>query len=307
MKNKLLALILFVTVVSVATVAIVVTQKGNNKEYETGKLPVATSFYPVYFFSTLIGGDKADVKVITPAGSEPHDYDPSTRDIASIENSKLFVINGGIEPWAEKIKDSLTKTTVLTAGEGLFQLETTDADGETVRDPHIWLSPERAKKMVENIYSGFVRTDPENSDYFMKNRDLLLDKLTLLDTSYKQALGMCSTNKIITSHEAFGYMAADYGLEQVAISGLSSEEEPSAKQLADVTAFARENAISFIFFESLVSPKLSETIANEVGAKTMVLDPLEGISDADAANGRDYFSVMNENLNNLKTALVCQP
>lgn len=306
MKYKLLfttsALIIGVTVFAL----IISGQRRSNDVDSTGKLQVAASFYPMYYFSSQIGGEKANVKNITPAGSEPHDYDLSTRDIATIEESKLLIVNGGVEPWADKVRSNLNNTTIVIAGEGFLTQEFTNEDGNYVKDPHIWLSPARAKDEVSKIYEGFIKVDPVNIDLYKGNKERLLTKLEQLDKDYKQGLKSCKSKEIITSHSAFGYLASDYGLTQISISGLSADEEPSARQLAEIATFAKENNVKYIFFESLVSPKLSETIAQEVGAKTMVLDPVEGITDEDMQNGKDYFSIMNENLNNLKIALECQ-
>jgi zinc transport system substrate-binding protein len=270
------------------------------------KIQVNTSFYPLYFFSSQIGKDKADIKNITPSGSEPHDYEPTAQDIARIENSQLLILNGGVESWGDKIKESLKgrRVKVVTAGEGLFTRDLNE-EGETIKDPHIWLSPLLAKKQVDKITQGFIEVDPKNSSFYQANQKELDKKLDNLDMEYKKGLANCQSKEIITSHEAFGYLTSAYGLRQVSIAGLSPDEEPSSQQLAEVSKFARVNNVKYIFFETLISPKLSETIANETGAKTLVLDPLEGLSDDDIKSGNDYFSVMQDNLKNIQTALQC--
>src|SRR5581483_4535377 len=281
--------------------------KQSTPSNSSGKVQVSTSFYPLYYFSSQIGGDKAQVMNITPSGTEPHDYDPSTQDIAHIEKANILVLNGAVESWGNKIKDNLKGTNVLviTGGEGLENRQLTE-DGQTSTDPHIWLDPQLAKKEVEKINQGFDKIDPVNASYYDSNAKNLADRLDQLDQTYKQGLASCQQKDIITSHAAFGYMGARYGLNQVAIAGLSPDAEPSSQQLADVANFARQHNVKYIFFESLVSPKLSDTIANEVGAKTMVLDPIEGISDDDIKQGKDYFTVMADNLKNLQTALQCK-
>ncbi len=269
-------------------------------------LQVSASFYPLYFFSSQIGGDKATVDNITPAGAEPHDYDPTTQDIANIEKGNMLILNGGVEAWGDKIKANLTGTNVkvVVAGDELLSKQLVEA-GETMKDPHVWLNPDLAKKEVEKITEGYIAIDPGNTNFYKENQTTLDKKLDQLDSEYKAGLANCQSKDIITSHAAFAYLAERYGLNQVAISGLSPDEEPSAQQLADVATFAKKNNVKYIFFESLVSPKLSETIANEVGAKTIVLDPIEGISDDDIKQGKNYFTVMEDNLKNLQTALSC--
>ena len=282
------------------------------------KLKVTTSFYPLYFFATQIAGNNGNVKNITPAGAEPHDYEPTAQDIARIEKSDLLILNGGVEAWGDKIKDNLKDKNVeiIVAGDGLLNQQLTE-QGKIAQDPHIWLDPTLAKKEVEKIKDGFIKKDPNNSSYYETNTKQLEDKLGQLDNTFKQGLSNCEKKDLVTSHAAFGYLASRYGLNQVPISGLSPDQEPSPKQLADVSNFAKKNNIKYIFFESLVSPKLSETIANEVGAKTLVLDPLEGLSDDEinkfatsqgsvVKSGKDYFSVMQDNLKNLQVALVCK-
>lgn len=281
---------------------------GSKPQNESGsKISVVASFYPMYFFASQIGGDKADVMNVTPAGAEPHDYEPTAQDMAKIESANLVVLNGGgLEAWGDSVKQNIDaqKTTLVTAGEGLTNRRVVE-DGEDVIDPHVWLSPILAQQMVDKIEQDFAKADPDNVAYYAKNAADLKAKLAQLDAEYKQGLGGCQKKDIITSHAAFGYLSAAYGLNQVAIAGLSPEEEPSAQDLAKIADFAKKNDVKYIFFESLVSPKLSQTIATEVGAQTLVLDPIEGISAGNLAAGKDYLSVMRSNLANLKIALQC--
>ncbi len=272
-----------------------------------GKVQVVASFYPMYFLASEIGGDKVVVSNITPSGAEPHDYEPSTQDVARIESADVLVLNGSVEAWGDKVKSQLagTKTTVITAGQGLLTRQLTE-EGETVSDPHIWLDPTIARQEAHAIAQGFAQADPANADYYAKNEQALDAKFDQLDAEYKSGLASCQSKDIVTSHAAFAYMSERYGLNQVAISGLSPDVEPSPSELTKVADFAKLHNVKYILFESLVSPKLSETIANEIGAKTLVLDPIEGISDEDLAKGGDYFSVMRSNLQSLQTALNCK-
>ncbi len=278
-----------------------------NSSQNTKKLQITTSFYPLFFFTSQIVGGKGDVQNITPSGAEPHDYEPTAQDIARIERANLLILNGGVEAWGDKIKDNLkgTNTQIVVAGETLLSRDLTE-NGQTAKDPHVWLDPTLAKKEVEKITQAIDQADPNNKSFYDQNTKNLEDKLDQLDNEYKSGLSDCGSKDIITSHAAFGYLAQRYGLNQVSIAGLSPDEEPSAQALADVANFAKEHNVKYIFFEKLVSPKLSETIANEIGAKTLVLDPLEGLSDDDIKNGKDYFSVMRDNLANLQTALQCK-
>lgn len=275
---------------------------------------VAASFYPLYFFASEIAKDKARVSNITPAGVEPHDYDPTPSDIARIQKSKLLIVNGaGFEPWLDKIRGELDGVIIIDTSEGVGLEEGRHEDeddeereDESSMDPHIWLNPQLAKLQVDKILQGFMEFDPGSKDFYEANAEELRQKLDELDNKFKQGLSVCEKNSFVTSHAAFGYLASAYNLTQVPISGLSPDEEPSPAQMAAVTRFVRENNIKYIFFETLVSPKLSETIAKEVGAQTLVLDPVEGISNDDIAQGRNYFTVMESNLLNLQTALECK-
>ena len=274
---------------------------------EPQKLRVAASFYPLYFFATEIGGNSTTVYTVTPEGSEPHDYEPTAHDIARISESRILVINGGgLEPWVEKIKTNLNAdhTLLIEAGQGLATQRIIER-GESVIDPHIWLSPSLAKQMVEKIAQGFAVADPTHADSYALNAEALKKKLDTLDLAYQKGLGRCAQKNIIISHASFGYLATSYQFNQVPIAGISPDAEPSAKQLAEVADFAKKNDIKFIFFESLVSPKLAQTIADETGAQTMALNPLEGLTDEDIVAGKNYITEMEQNLANLKLALQC--
>jgi len=271
------------------------------------KLQIVASFYPMYFFSSQIGGKKAEVRNITPASSEPHDYEPTTQDIARIEQSKMLVLNGGaLETWGQKINDQSQDKNVfkVIAGLGLANKQLNEGE-KTIQDPHVWLSPPLAKQEVAAIEKGFERVDPSNSRYYQENAKTLEDKLDVIDNNYKKGLQNCRKKDFVTSHAAFGYLADTYHLNQIAIAGVSPDEEPSIQKLVEITELVKKNNIKVIFFESLVTPKLSETIANETGAKTMVLDPIEGISDDGLKAGKNYLTIMRDNLKNLQRALEC--
>ncbi len=256
---------------------------------------VVTSFYPVYFFVKEIGGDKVNVINITPSGVEPHDYEPTARDLVQIQKSKLVFINGGgFESWATKIAKDGAKVVELATG--LMENN----------DPHVWLSPELAKKEVEMITMELIRMDESNSRYYLENQTVILAKLDKLSADFKVGLSQCKEHKVVTSHDAFGYLTREYGLTQISISGISPDEEPSTKQLVEISNLAKKENLKYIFFEKLVSPKLAQTVAEEIGAKTLVLDPIEGISDNDAKQGKNYLTLMEENLANLKIALECR-
>jgi len=304
-KKYITGLILGIACIGLLTLII---KHKNSVLVSSDKIQVTASFYPLYYFASQIGGDKINVTNVTPAGAEPHDYEPTPIDVATIENSKLLILQGtGLEAWGDDIKKNLdpNHTIVVTVGQELMTQKVVE-DGATITDPHTWLSPPLASVMADKILAGFITVDPTNTTYYQANEAKLKNDLATLDTEYKNALVNCASKDIVTSHAAFGYLSTTYGLHQVPISGLSPDAEPSPKQLADVADFVKKNKVQYIFFESLVSPKLSETIARETGTKTMVLDPIEGITQEDLAKGDNYFTVMRRNLKNLETVLQCK-
>jgi zinc transport system substrate-binding protein len=175
-----------------------------------------------------------------------------------------------------------------------------------VQDPHFWLDPVLAQKIVTNIRDGLAKADPSNKDYYARNASAYNAKLAQLDTDYRQGLANCSIHTVISSHDAFSYLGRRYGLTIASIAGLSPDEEPSAGKLAELSRLVRDQGITYVFFESLVSPRLADTIAAETNAKTLVFDPVEGLSNEDQKQGKNYLSVQRENLANLRTALACQ-
>ncbi|MFA6548236.1 MAG: zinc ABC transporter substrate-binding protein [Candidatus Magasanikbacteria bacterium] len=298
--NKILIVILIIFIVGLFVCLLKINFSNQSAKVPATnlKLQVVTSFYPLYFFTTQIAQDKAEVHNITPSGAEPHDYEPTTMDMVKIENSQLLIINGGnFEGWANNVQNILGKqnTAIVNIGKSFVG-----------PDPHFWLDPMMAKKEVEIITQNLIAIDPLNADFYANNSRLLTDKLEILNNQFKNELSNCQKKDIITAHAAFGYLAREYGLNQISISGLSPDAEPSTKKLTEIADYAKKNQLQYIFFESLVSPKLADTIAQEIGAKTLVLNPIEGITDEDIKNGKNYFTEMQNNLINLKIALQCQ-
>lgn len=289
------------------------------------KLNVMASFYPMYDFATKVGGDKVEVTNMVPAGTEPHDWEPAATDVKNLEAADVFIYNGaGMEHWTEDVLGALDnkELKVVEASRGLTLLEgkeedeeeTEDSssdsdasdestDSEITYDPHVWLDPLNAKAEMENIKNAFVEADPDNKDYYEQNYETYAEKFDQLDKEYKDGLADTKSKDLITSHEAFGYLCQAYGLNQVGIEGLSPDSEPDASRMNEIIKFAKENNVKTIFFEELVSPKVSETIADEIGAKTAVLNPLEGLTDDEISAGEDYFSVMESNLKTIEDAL----
>jgi zinc transport system substrate-binding protein len=268
------------------------------------RLRVAASFYPLAHFAEQVGGDCVDVVNISPPGAEPHEFVPPPRDFKKIWTSDIFVYQGGgLDPWAERIKGDLEQSgTLVVRMAAHFDL----AGLRGKYDPHIWLDPLLAQKEVQVIRDVFIKADPENKRVYMKNAGEYAERLDALDRKYSESLRSCSTRDIIVSHDAFSYLAKRYGLNVHSISGISPEEEPSPRRIAELAGIAVERNIRYIFYEALSSPRMAETIAREVGGGILVLNPLGGLTKDDARAGRTYISMMEENLTNLRLALNCK-
>ncbi|AWB44492.1 zinc ABC transporter substrate-binding protein [Paenibacillus sp. CAA11] len=297
------------------------TNTGGSNAKSEGKLNIEVSFYPMYEFTKNVAGDLADVHTLVPGSVEPHDWEPTPQDIASIEKADVIVYNGaGMEGWIDQVlagsgNDKLVKVEASKGIEVMDSAEEEEHDHEHAADeeehdhdhggldPHVWLSPVQAIKEVRNIEAGLVQAAPAHKDEFKKNADAYVAKLEQLDQDFKDTFNNAKRKDFITQHAAFGYLARDYGLEQVAIAGLSPEQEPSASKMAEIVKFAKEHNTKTIFFETLVSSKVAETVANEIGAKSAVLNPIEGLTEEDKAKNLDYIALMRQNLEALKQAL----
>jgi len=280
-----------------------VKDKGNKK------MKVVTTFYPMYEFTKNVAGSKADVQLLIPSTVEPHDWEPTPKDIANIQKSKLLVYNSeSLETWVPNIQKSLGNNgpTFVAASSGISLMkgvEDEDSEGGSGLDPHVWLSPALAGQEVKTITEALVKADPKNKNYYEKNSDKYLTKLHELDNKFRTELKDVKRNEIITQHAAFGYLAKEYNLKQVPIAGLSPDQEPSPAKLAELKKFAKSHDLKVIYYEELASPKVAETLAKEIGAKSKVLNTLEGLSKEDQKKGMDYISIMEENLQSLKQTL----
>jgi len=270
------------------------------KQSDTKKLKVTTSFYPLAFLAQTIGGQQVIVTNLTPPGAEPHDFEPNTRDIVQLEMQDIILLNGGgLEGYTDKIKENIDpkKTSLAIVGQPLMN---------DPQDPHVWLDPVLYKKEAETISGLFIQKDPSHTVIYTANTQKLIQKLDTLNIEFERGLSDCKQKNIITSHKAFGYLAKRYGLHQIALAGLSPDQEPSSKTLADVATFAKANKIGYVFFEELVNPDIAYTLAREVGAQTLVFNPLEGLTKQDYAAGKTYLTIQRENLMNLQIALDCK-
>ncbi len=274
--------------------------------FPRGRFIAVASFYPLYALTRQVAGEHAEVLSLVPSGVEPHDWEPSPQDLKRIGRARLLVYNGaGLEPWVAKLqRDGVLKDAVVVrASEGLPLIV---PEGSAKPDPHVWLDPVYAQSIVRAIADGLVKADPARAATYKEKANAALQRLQSLDDAFSSGLRDCSRHEIVVAHSAFAYLGKRYGLTVVPIMGMAPESEPSPAQLAAIVKFAREKKVKYIFTEPLVSPKLAETLAREADAKTLVLNPIEGITAAEQAAGKDYVALMEENLKNLRTALGCR-
>ena len=277
------------------------------------KLEVVTAFYPLQYATEQIAGTHATVTNLTKPGAEPHDLELTPQDVAQVGEAGLVVYLHGFQPAVDDAVEQEAKDKSLEVGTAADlsrpAVEEQHAEGEEAHadelknDPHFWLDPSRLAKVGEAIAGKLAEVDPDNAQAYKDNAAKLTKDLTALDSEYKQGLASCENKDLVTSHQAFGYLADRYGLTQVGISGLTPEQEPSPAKLAEVSKFVRDHQVRTIYYETLVSPTIAETVARETDAQTAVLDPLEGITDDSAA--KDYPGVMRANLQALEKGQSC--
>jgi zinc transport system substrate-binding protein len=267
---------------------------------------VVASFFPMYDFARQVAGDRAQVISLVPPGVEGHDWEPSPQDVGRVRRARVFVYNGaGFEPWADKlIREASAGTTVVVAASAGLAVPRPGAGGQL--DPHVWLDPVLARGEVEAIRAALERGDPAGKAAYAARADEYGARLAALDARFEAGLRKCARREILVSHAAFGYLTRRYRLEQIAVMGLAPQAEPSPATLAAVVRTARERKVTAIFLEPLVSPKLAETLAREVGVRLLTLDPIEGVTKQEAEQGAGYLELMARNLESLREGLGCR-
>jgi len=260
------------------------------------RLSVAVSFYPIYEIVNRVGGEDVYLKQIIPFGTEPHSFEPTPRDMMEIGNSQLFIYNGLIDPWAKSIADSFPREK-----SNINLSKYVDIDNN---DPHYWLNLENYKKMIVTITEMMSQLNPENSEKFNANAKRFIDEVNSLNTKYQDGLKECKFDTIIVNHNAFGYLSREYNFNTVAIMGLSPDEKPSAKKVAEIIDTIKERSVKTIFFEELASDSVIQSISSETGAKVSSLSPLGNIDPEDIDSG--FIKLMEINLERLREALDCQ-
>lgn len=278
------------------------------------RMQVTAAFYPLQYVAQRIGGDAVDVTSLTPPGGEPHDLELTPQDLAQLQEADLVVHLSGFQP---AVDDAIAQTSDVVAIDAAdsADLEQSDAEDEHAEDehaedehgsvdPHFWLDTHRLSDVAQAVEQALSEADPDQADVFAENLAALQRDLSDLDEEYDRGLAECAVTSLVTAHDSFGYLAQRYGMEQVGIAGLSPDAEPDPQQLASVADLVEREGVTTIYTETLVSPAVAQTVAEETGAKTAVLDPLEGLTD-DAADS-DYLSVMRANLKTLREGQACR-
>ncbi|WP_437065770.1 metal ABC transporter substrate-binding protein [Streptomyces sp. enrichment culture] len=290
---------------------------------DTGTFDVVASFYPMAFLAERIGGEHVHVTSLTQPGQEPHDLEISARQTAQLEESDAALYLKGLQPTvdeaigqspiATKIDASALTTLEEHGTEAGHGEEHGDEHGDEHGhdhdhdhdheggDPHIWLDPVRYAEVAEGVGKAFQKADPDHAADYRANTATLVKDLKALDAKFRTGLANRETDVFVTTHAAFGYLAERYGLTEEAISGLDPDTEPSGARVKDLQKIAKEDGVTTVFYETLVSDKTAKTLAGDTGLRTDVLDPVEGITDH--SRGEDYFQVMEANLTALRTAL----
>ncbi|PEZ03342.1 adhesin [Bacillus sp. AFS018417] len=289
------------------------SKQNNTANKKDGKLSVYTTIFPLADFAKKIGGDYVDVTAIYPPGADSHTYEPTQKQTVQVAKADLFVYNGaGLEPFAEKMEKTLKNENVkiVNASNGIELRSSTEEEHEEGhkeehhhdKDPHVWLDPTLAMRQAETIKNALVELQPEHKEEFEKNFAALQKKFTDLDSQFKEVADHAKTKEILVSHAAYGYWEQRYGFKQIPIAGISASDEPSQKELASIASTAKEHGLKYILFETFSTPKVAEVIQKETGTKILRLNHLATISDDDAKKNKDYFTLMEENINTLKEA-----
>ena len=289
--------------VAIALAALVLSACGSGAA-EAGpgsKLEVVASFYPLQFAVQQIGGNHVAVTSLTKPGAEPHDVELTPRDVATVSKATLVVYQRGLQGAVDKAVDS------QGGDRGLDVAPTANVDLTTAsgtKDPHFWLDPQRYSGVATVISARLSSADPANKADYQRNAKAFEGKLAVLSAEFTTGLANCQRKEIVTSHAAFGYLAQRFGMVQIAINGLSPDQEPKAADIAAVSTYARSHGVTTIYAETLVSPAIAATVAKESGATMVTLDPIEGLTKASA--GQDYFGVMRSNLKALQAGQGCR-
>ncbi|MCD2347682.1 metal ABC transporter substrate-binding protein [Clostridium guangxiense] len=300
MFKKFLTLLLSITVFFSLTAC----NNNNPQPPSSKKLRVVVSFNAMKEFAYAIGKDKITIVNMTPNGTEPHDFEPKTKDIETLTNADVFIYNGlSMESWTSKTLKSINNKNLITveASNGVNAIKNTDA-GEIKEhgayDPHLWISLKGAELEAKNIKDALIKADSKNKSFYEKNYTTFRKQLDELYNNYDQKFKTVKNKSFVTGHAAFAYLCRDFSLKQDSVEDVFAEGEPSTKRLAELTDFCKKNKVKTVFVEDMVSPKVSKTLAKEVGAKVEKIYTIESRED-----GKDYIESMKSNLEMIYNSL----
>ena len=296
MKKKIISGVL----AAIASIMLIGCWSSSNtnttNEENKDKVNIMVSVYPLKEFADKIAGDKAEISCMVPENMEPHDYEPKTKDFEALTKSDAFIYNGlGLETWVDSVNSAIgdKDIRIVDSSDGVDVRK----EGDSI-DPHSWLSLKEAQKQAENIKNTLVEIDEKNKDYYQENYDVFVSELESLYNEYKEKFDGISHKDFVTGHAAFGYLCRDFGLNQKSVENLFAEGEPTPRQLQELVMFCKDNNIKTVFSESLASPKVSETLANEVGAQVVPIITLESSED-----DKSYIEAMKYNLEEIYKCL----
>lgn len=321
MKRKGLVLVLFLAVLLITAVSC--GPKDNNAGGGHQRIAVVTTLFPLFDFARVVAGDKADVSLVLPPGVEPHAFEPKPGDMVRINAAQLFVYTGrDMEPWAEKLLKGISNKTLIVTNtsQGIKLMENGEENhegeeekgghgghGHGTYDPHIWLDFQNAMTMVDTITDGLCVADPANSTFFRKNAAAYKERLSSLDAKFREALGTCRTKTLIHGgHSAFGYLARRYGLEYISAYEGSPNAEPTARRIIALKRKMNEKGVRYVYFEELISPRVSELLSRESGAALLYLHGAHNLTKDELEKGVTFISLMENNLENLRKGLECR-
>lgn len=274
--------------------------------------PVVTTIYPVYHFTQVVAGDSLDVLSIVTPGAEAHSFEPTPGVIRLLAEAELVVANGlDLEPWLARALDSFgddRPALVVEASDpavGREGVAHDDGDEDHRTDPHIWLDPVLAIGQVERIRDALVEINESDADGYRFRSDAFVGELHNLNAEFEARLSSCRHDHFVTTHAAYGYLAERFGLEQIAIAGISPDAEPSARDLAELTERVTSLGLRYVLAEPSLSRRLAETVASESGLTLLPVHQLGSVTDEELAEHGDYLGLMRDNLESLATALEC--
>jgi zinc transport system substrate-binding protein len=270
-------------------------------------LMVLATFYPLYDFASNVAGNRANVSILVPSTVDIHNFEPTPSDIEKVATADVLIINGaGLEPWVPQLLAAIDRPNlkVVDTSQGVDLLSVPSEfqrQGMTI-DPHIWLDPTRARQQVENIVHALMGADPSNAAYYRSNADAYEAKLDALNTEIATEIGTAKTNYFVAFHEAFAYFADRYNLTQIPIQG-PFQEEPTPSDIQNVISAIRQYHLRYVGYESLENLAIPEAVSGQTNATLIVMDPIEGLTPADLAAGRDYIALMRGDTQNIEVTL----